>query len=424
LGTNGARFPFLPQRAVPMAKKDRLEKIRKVRSLNDILDIIKDITKDVNSDGNVVKNLFTSLSARRGGQDEEITIQHTAKRPTRVSTRSKPSGGDLGIQIKDFKAPPKSAIEKHVQVLTRLYDNAKELDAVEAMLRQTFSGVKHQGTALNAVKALQKEVDNSIHTALTALNKVATKHFPTEMEKLRDQLTAFLLDNIPENLYDDMAFLEYASLGDNGEIIFSVYVEIKNLKNGKGYVFDEYFIILTGVVNVKGNISYYINALPDFRVPGKYQLGKQITNAAQMEIQASMLLNHNDVVTDMDRRPLPLSKKDASTRGFGNVPGAGEVEVKDDALYVQILKDDNRTVTNIIKSTMALLNGALGRKRDTSISYKRVTRNGKKWVKFILYFKPDANSANSLNRNKFNEIKDTLDLDDATAERLRRAMLD
>lgn len=406
-----------------MAKQDRLEKIRKVRSLNDVLDIIKELTKEVTEDGKIVKRMFTSLSARK---DEEITIRHTgpAVKPKRITTRRSASPGNFGVKIKDFKVPPKGAIEKHVDVLQRLYDNAKELDAVEAMLRQAFSGVKNQNTALRGVQALQAEVDRSIETALSALNKVATKHFPTEMNELRDQLTGFLLDNIEENQYKDMGFLEYASLGAKGEILFSVYVEIKDLKNDNGYVFDEYFIILTGVVDKTGNISYYINALPDFRVPGKYQLGKEIENVQQMEHQAAMLLAHNDVITHLDRKPMPISKDDAKTKGFQNIPGVAGVEVKDDSLYIQLAKEDPRTISNVVTTTMALLNQALGRKRDTSISWKRVTRGSKKYIKFILYFKPDAKTSNSLNVNKMKEIQHIFDLDDATLQKLRRSMLD
>ena len=405
-----------------MAKKDRLEKIRKVRSLNDILEIIKEISKEVGEDAKTVNRLQTSLSAAR---DETIEINRgRAPKTTRINTKNKPQKHEFSGLLQDFKAPPAAQVEKHSLVVQRLYENAKELDAAEAMLKQAFSGVKNQRQALAGIKALRQEVDASISKALGALNGIATKHFPSDMEELRDQLTSYLLDSVPESNYSDLLFLEYVTLGDSGEIVFSVYIEIKQLRNDKGYVFDDYIIVLTGVVNAKGAIAYYINSHPEFRAPGKIPLGKQIANVAQMQHQASMLLAHNNISTDLDRRPMPLSHDDAKARGFDKLPGVDGVVIKDDALLLRLVKSDPATHTRIVKEVIPLLNQAIGRKKDTAISWKPVTVGSKKYLKFILFFKPDGSGKNEINRSKFKDIQDLLNLDERTSEQLRKGLRD
>ncbi len=406
-----------------MAKSNRMEKIRQVRSLNDLLKVIQEIREESENDGKVAQKLFSSLSAAR--KDETIVIRHSpAGKVSKVKTSGKPAKLNFTGKVSSFKAPPKAEIEKHNAVLQRLYENAKELDAVESMLRQQFSGVKAQREALSGVVALKKNVDTSIQTALTALNNVATKHFPTEMQEMRDVLTGFLIDNVPENQYDDIGFLEYVALGDKNSITFSVYVEIENLKNSNGYVFDEYFIILTGVVDAKGNIAYFINALPDFKVPGKYPLGKQIASESQMEQRVSQLLAHNDIITDLERAPMPMhDDKDAHDRGFSAIKGVLSAKVADDALYLEVGRANAQQKQAIVKETQNLLNQVMRRKKDASVSHKAVTKEGKHYLKFILYFKPGAAPQN-LNLAKLSEMANVLDLSDAQMRKLRNAIID
>lgn len=402
-----------------MSKKDRQDRIRKVRSVNDVLDIVSELEKEISADTKTVKKLLVSVSS------EEIRIDHAAPGRTRkISTKSRRTGRTFTGTVKNFKSPSKGEIEKHAKVLQRLYDNAKELDSTEAMLRQSFAGIKNQPDALKAVQNLRKTVDASINTALTALNRVATKHFPSEMEDLRDQLTSFLLDSIPEKNYKDMSFLEYVSLGERSEIVFSVYVELEQLINSAGYTFDEYFIVLTGVVNSKGDIAYYVNALPEFRVPGKYPLGRQIDNERDMERHVGMLLAHNDVATELDRVPLPFQNDDDKTKTFKAIKGVTDAKVVDDSLMLEVPKTANKLADEkIAKETIALLNQVMRRKKDAAISWKSVVKGSKRYLKFILYFKPGTASKN-LNVMKLNEIKDVFDLDEQQMQKLRRGLLD
>lgn len=403
--------------------EDRFERIRKVRSLRDLTDILASVEKDITAGVSAAARLRANQVATAA--DETYVIGEPG-RVRRIGTKTKTRKIDFSAKIAGFKAPSKASMEKHAKLLQGMYDNAKELDAIEAMLRTSFNGIKAQKAAIDAIVRLRKEVDTSLHSALETLNDVAAKHIPKEMESLRDQAVAWLLDNLPADQYEDLGHMEYVTVGDNpGEVSFSVYIEISMLKNSHGYVFDEYFITLTGVVNAKGGIAYFVNALPDFKVPGKFPVGKQVTSESAMTQRISMLLAHNDVAPHIDKAPLPLhDSKDAASQGFTAIKGVKSAMVKDDALYLEIPATASaQGQKRIVSETVQLLNLAMRRKKDAAISHKKVTKGGKTYLKFILVFKPGA-TPTSVNTSRLNEISHILDLDDNQMRSLRRSMLD
>ncbi len=408
--------------------QDRLDRIRKVRSLNEVSEIFKSISGDVASHTREVSKLTDSTRrmVAKAAKDETLVINRSGRRPQRISTRSPRASGDYAESFNAFKAPPSTSIDKHMQIVDALYDNARELDAVEAMLRQSFAGAKAQPSVLKAIASLKKEVNARVHEALSSLNKLAEKHFPDEMKKLRDQLTSLLLDLVPEDQYEDIESIDYAAMNAEGNYELSAYLEIKDLKNNDGYVFEEYCVVLTGVVHPKSHrVTYYLNTMPDFRHPGSYALGKQINNAKEMEHQLRMMLAHNDVVSDLDRKPMPMDTKEAKAKGFKNIRGVGEVTVKDDALFLELNTAKSKSPAGqkaIVDQVIPLLNAASGRKKDTAITYTTVNRGGKKLLKFILVFRPGSGA--KFNTSKLANAQQMLELDDRQMKDLRRFLKD
>lgn len=418
-----------------MAKNDRLDAVRRVRSLNDLTEITALVRKDLNNSIQALKNLtpakrsIRSLAAQRLGfqalaANEEDAIELLPGRFKRISTKGRKSKVDaLQVKLDKFVAPPAAKIQKNLKIVQELHDNAKELDALEAMLEQTFRSAKNHPAALKAVRALRVEVDGIVHNALELLNTIAAKHIPDQLQDLRDRVVEYLLDTIDASRYEDIGYSEYVTLPDSNTVQFSVYIDLDELKNDRGYVFDEYFIVLTALVDVRTkSMEMYVNSMPDFRVPGKYPLGQAVTSQSNLEQRISMLLAHNDLITTMDRSPMPISGADAQAK-FGSIKGVIGVEVKDDSLMVQVAKQDKAANTRIASEVTSLLNGVMRRKKDSSISWKETTVGGKKYLKFILYFKPGS-APKSLNTGKMNELIDLFDLSKGQQDALRRSLLD
>lgn len=406
---------------------NRLEKIRKSRSVNDLIDIINEIAKEVRSGKKAVEKLTISISAKN---EDEIKIDHSGKKsPEKMKiTQKTPSEDTLGVKLTKFVVPPKDVLVKHNSTIQSMYENASELDAAEALLQQTFAGVKNQPAALRALRALKEEVDSSLNRAFSALNKLANKHLPTEMEQLSDSLISYLIDHLDKKSYDNMTKMVYVAPDESNNILFSIYIGIEGLKNGSGFVFDEFYVILTGLVDKKGYIRYFLNTLPDFKVPGKYPVGKEITTEKDMIQRFKFLLAHNDLVSDFERKPMPLTTDQAKTKGLTNIPNVSDAYVEDDALYVVIKKgkDSDRVIKSVVLSVMPLLNLLVGnaRRSKSVIKYKPLARKGTTVLQFILT--PQLATGDdqdlSLNLQKLKELKSLLDLSDKEVEAIKHAL--
>lgn len=398
----------------------RLERLRKARSINDVLAIMKEIASEVKTGNKVISSLLTSLSAtkRPSAADlQEIVIDHGgAAKPTRVKVGSKsPTMSKLGVKLEKFVAPPMDMVKKHYTVISDLHDNATELEAAEALVRQTFAKAKNQKPVLAALKALRAEVDGNLQKAFAALDVIAAKHLPTEMENLGDALVSFMIDHLNPKSYTNMNKEVYVSPDAEGNIVFSLYVAIHDLKNKSGFVFEEYYAILTGVVNSKGVINYFLNTLPEFKVPGKYPIGKEVGTTTEMLSRISILFAHNEIMSDLERKPMALDTQRAKTGGFITIPNVDDTYVLDDALYVIITKgkESPKTINAIVVKVIPLLNQLTGntRRDKGAISYRPVQRKGHTVLQFIIT--PSVkNAEHTLNVARLKEVQDLLDLSD------------
>lgn len=396
----------------------RLDQLRKARSLNDVLAVMRTITTEVRH-----SNTSVSLSASKvpsSADLEEITIDHAggkAKSPRKVKVGSKiATTGKLG-KLVSFKAPPMDVVLKHYTVIKDLHENASELEAAEALIKQTFSKAKNQKAALSALKALRGEVDASLQKAFTALDGIATKHLPEEMATLGDDLVSFMIDHLAPDSYDNITKEVYVSPGDKKEIMFSLYVAIANLENRSGFVFEEYYVILTGIIGAGGVIRYFMNALPEFKVPGKYPPGKEIHNTREMTTRLGILLAHNEIVSDLERLPLPLNTDRAKSAGFTNITGVTDAYVKDDALCVVLGKgkDSPKNINAVSIQVIPLLNKVTGNSRRTkgTVSYRpvKIKRGGNTVLQFILT-PAVGDPSHTLNVARLQELQDLLGLTD------------
>lgn len=412
-------------------KSDRQEQIRRVRSMNEALSLIKTVGDEIAADAQGAQKLLTnnhrlilgtSLSASKG-RDEEIKISHTGKKnPTKVSTKStKASKDDFQAKLEDFTHPRDEKIVKSNKILDNLHENAKHLDAIESMLRHDFSGIKSHKAALDSVRVLKRDVQNSINTALNALQASADKHIPLAVTKLGDKLTSYLLDNISENDYKSIHTASYVTQTAKKETQFCVYIEIEKLKSKQGFIFDSYYFILTGIVNASKGIVYYLNALPDFRVPGKYPLGKNITSGPSMENEVDALLSHNDVLTGASRKPMP--KAIADNKKLIKIKGVTGRKVEKDALIIQLANNSPALISRVTREVMVILNTLMGVRNKNNILPRKITRGKITSLEFVLAYPVSQKSGKKVDISKLKDFQNVFDLDDKDVEAIKNALL-
>ena len=431
---------------------DRLEKVRKARSLNDVISIVQDIAKDVARHKKITAQVATA--ATKNVETEELTVDHTAtgpsklKRPGGKKTKIKVGQRMAGIKLEEFKAPPVKEILEHSSLLHELHENQHALEAAEAMIRQSFSRAAKQGVALKGLAALRKEVDNTLLDAMEMLQMIGSKHLPPVMANLSSALFDFILEHIRKDRYDDInqhIFVVMHETEDTAapvpktkgpskikvapEFQFSAHFVIENLETMHGFRFPKYDLVITGIVDRGLKMRFFLNGLPDFKPPGKYPIGAEIADENDLYTRATMLLAHNDVVTQFDTKPMPLNTKSAKHHGFDKIKDVKKVSVVDDQLRITLQGAATKEKIHRVEvEVRSLLNAAVGNlKRKRSVILPKLVKNssGENVLQFILV--PDlpatpGKKEYDINVTKLNELKDLLDLPDDVVTQIKTAL--
>lgn len=408
----------------------RHSSIRKARSVNDLTSILQEISKEVKQSVLLVGDLvqvLASTSGRNIEEQDEIKINKVQPTPSqRINTKSTPTLSSLGVKLEKFVVPPLEKIKDSVGIVQNLYDNASELDAVEALLAQSFEGSKNQASALLAVRALRDEVNTTINKALTSLSKIADKHVPSEMKVLITRLIGFVLDTVEPKSYSEITELVYVSTGKD-QLWFSLYLCLHDLKDDKGFTYSEFYVVLTGVVK-GGNITYFLNTLPDFKVPGKYELGKEVPNEKAALQRIKFLLGANDILSDAERRPMPVTKEQLSGKGIAKIPYVSSADVKDDTIIVHLKPNIPPSKFNsIVTQIIPLLKSVVGiTSRSKSIFKWKIVKSagGRTSLQFILApdLRADDKATLSMNLTKLRELQSALDLTPEELGAIKKAL--
>ena len=382
----------------------RLDKIKAARSINEILDVVSDIAYEFKNSSAVVDRIVSSLSA-------SIVMDVRNTKPSKsIDT--------------EFKAPKLADLKKHVDVVHKMYDNVLELDAAEAMIKQSFAGNKKLPAALAAIKDLKRDIDNSINDAFDALGAIAAKHVPTKLSKLVDSVTSHVIDVLPTKTYKNV-FRQLYVIPDptsSGIFHFCDYIGIEGLKNEQGFTYDQYYVIVTGVVQKNGVMTFFINGLPDFKAPGRYPLGKEVLDIAGAKKHVNLLLDHNNFVVDFEKKPMPIDTDRAANAGFTSIKGVDSVKVVDDELLVILTADaTDRQIKSLELDVRARLNSLVGARKNDTVFQSKLVRNGsRRALKFILV--PNVGRKMDVSLQKLDEVAEMMNLTDKQKAALRFAL--
>lgn len=396
-----------------------IEQVRKARSVQDLTTITSNIARTVKSCSQITKNLRRSAS--------RLTISMTniavaaEKDPDEIDIRSRGGRVNLGklggkvapvsSVLTSFKPPKLGNVTQHTDVINNLYDKSLELDSVEALLVQAFVGSKGQPAALKAVRALKAEIDATLQKAFSSLNQVADTHIPKEFKDLGDSVVSYLITSLDKKSYANITHSCYVFRTKEGLWHYTFYVTIEGLKNESGFTFDDYNVVLSAMIDKDKNAKYYLTTLADFRIPGKFPLGKAVTSANDIKTVLGIMLRHNDVINVLDKKHMPLSTDGARKHGLDNLPGVKDAIVEDDTLILKLMKRTPPTeVKAILTKVLPLLNLMVGNKTKKSvITHKQIPEGSPKELQFILVpALKDAETGMTL--EKLRDLQHALDL--------------
>ncbi len=412
------------------------EQIRSARNVSEIQKFTDKIADSIKQCKHKVFNLSRSASrlvismaaATPMTDDESIKISHTGVGPVkRASTPGKvnisqPTVTPVNAVLEKFRPPKLSNVTQHTDVINELHDRSLELDSIEALLIQGFAGSRGQPAALKAIRTLKKSVDSLLQNAFTSLAKVAESSLPKEVRALGDAVTEFLINNLDEKTYDNMTETAYVVRTSENLWHYTIYVGIEGLKNEQGYVFDDYNVVLSAMIDQHKKVHYYLTTLADFRLPGKFPLGKEIKNAGEIKTVLSIMLRHNDVINVLDKHPMPVSP--AKSKSFTKIPGVADATVEDDILILKLTKKNTppTAVAEIVKQVIPMLKLLVGNKsRKLDIIWKPIAPGKVHSLHFILASVLKG-AVTGISAEKLRDLQHALDLTDTEIEDIREAL--
>jgi hypothetical protein len=373
-----------------------VELLRKARNTNEIMDVVEKIKKLTDKSGIVAKNLKSVLSS-------EISIDHTDKKAGK-------------IEIVKFSMPNAKQIKKNSDLVKELYENANHLETASAMIKNSFASQKGAKEALKAIDALKTEVEKNVIIAFAALNSLAEKHQPRELEKLVSQLAQYLGRNLEDTSFEKISREVYVTL-EGEKIHFCNYVNIEGLKDSKGFAAENYFVVLTSEMAVDGSSAdLYLTSVHDFKPPGTYDLGRKVSDLKGAQIELQKLLAHDSIHSLFDQKPLEI--EDSSK--FTMVKGIVDASVENDVLTC--LVDSNvKDVNKVVVEVLLLLQAVVGKKNK--IRHKVIVKGKKTKIEFILTSNI-VDKDKGVNISKLDNLKDMLELTDTEIKAIKRALRD
>jgi hypothetical protein len=374
---------------------DRMDKLRKARNLNELMLVVKEIQKENEKSSATVKNLKSVLSS------DELKISHTDK----VSK----------VAITKFSAPNLTKIKKHNDLVKKLYDNANELSTAEALVKNSFSGTKGSKEAIAAIKALLKNVEQDIAQAFDALAEIASNHQPKEVEKHVNGIANFLINGLDKASFTKVSQEVYVTIED-GEIQFCNYLNVEGLKDSQGFVSEDYFVVSTAVVDKSSVLKFYLTSIHEFKPPGKYNKGREVSSIKNATQELQKLLAHDSVHGLLEQKPLDVDVE--KTEALKKLNGVESAKVEDDILTVKV-SSSVRDVNTVVVNVMNLLKTVVG--KNSRIRHKVSVKNKKTVITFMLT-SDVVDRTRGLNVSKLDNLKEMLDLSDDDVKAVKQAL--
>lgn len=410
-----------------MASK-RIEKIKKSRSLNELFSVVREIAKEFTAAKPAVDKFIKALSSSQlRSVSEELNIDrvgggNTTKSPKTTTTKTPTA------KVTKWVAPKLEDLKKNTALIHSLYENTEELDYAITMVKQVFSGNENSKKAILEMTKLRDSVDEKLNSCFAVLNAIANKHLPPRVGSLHDDIIQGVIAHLPVKNYKNIVQEIYVipNPEELGSFMFCLYCNIKNLKNKTGYEYETFCVTLTAIISKSGDMNFFVNAFPNFKVPGRYPIGKEVTDSKDAMRQVDLLLTHNEFEVDLNKQALPFDDAGAKNLGLLSNKNITAVAVKNDELIITLAPGLSGQMTSkVIADIQARLGMLISSKNSKSIfTYKMSTVGGKQVLKFVLLPNIDKSNKNlQINSGKLDELAELLNLTDAQKKAVRFGLL-
>lgn len=182
-----------------------------------------------------------------------------------------------------------------------LYERYRTLEAIETQLSMQFPD--RRGEAYNkaeaAIAELKSKVQAKLKEVLEFLNEVAAKHVPKTFVRYREAIMQEVEEHV--NFEDSDQFM-YVSTTEDGELVFTNYIMLKDAQNDEGRISPHLYISIQWIVG--SQIQVQVNH--EFELPNiLLKEGGEVVSSVGEAVKAiSQLLDLEDFSTSLGTVPL------------------------------------------------------------------------------------------------------------------------
>ena len=210
------------------------------------------------------------------------------------------------------------------------------------------------------VLKLLKKTYNAYEAAEDKLAEIAEESFPIKLNKFGNVAQTTLLEELT-SIVDakktyrfDTKNASYSRfvLIEDASVVYSFRIGLKNVADDDGYVFPEYYIVVSQKVfltqedqerGVPPRPHYFITRL--LQDNPKYQLGIEFNNMAEMQVRIKKILAYDSLRTDLEKINIPFSEKELSQKFISE--HVKKVLVDDEEHKIVVLLKSGTTVDQI-----------------------------------------------------------------------------
>ncbi len=299
----------------------------------------------------------------------------------------KGSGKIVTNQIDKVVIPKMDAMRSNFEVVTQLSDKVQELETMYAAVEINFRGVRGQPDVLKSIKTMKAGAEAKLKQALDFLKDVGDKYAPTYFKTMAKGVA----DKLNEDLdFEKAKIAMYATEMATGELSFTMYIELKNLRDESGETFPKFFIVLTCVLapmsseKNKLSVETYVTVMHEFQAPSKFDAGKRVYTDKEALAEIGHLLSLENISTAIGTLPHGMMGVDKS---FLKQAGTrvSDVEVDPSSFtfwFLKAVKDgEARTLMN---SIYPQVRGMLSHIRKAQVKMRLVEHDGRFGAKYSL----------------------------------------
>jgi hypothetical protein len=377
-----------------------MSSLRKARSAQDILSILSSIRGATKAHAITVESIYLAATRLKQNRIESAGLEHKHTL--------------TGRSLSKYKSLV-ARIAKHHTVLNALAVHKIEIGAIEAHLLQNTQ-VRKQESTLTLVMDLNGYVYKNYLRCLRSISVLASKYQPRQLITLRSAVETHIEDSLPSSRYSRLSsnvFVSATSENNIEKFVFQQYINIRGLIDDDKYVVDDFYIILSCVLDNNGDATYHATSYKEFKSPGSFPLGAELTSIDEANEKVSKLLDDSSVKVKADMAPM----KDINILGVKRVavePKKITLELKSGTTPKQI----NTILTETLPAFYAL-QGAHGMHKRQLLHRLRSDSAGRTKIEFIL---DKSESRTEVVDTKLGELRELFQLSDNDFKLVSRAL--